>query len=107
MVVIAASLGTTVYAPALRRFEPHNWVTAVLLVAAVTLFGVLLAESLRYADRTSSCPQVSRAEEDLRPERLSYRQARRVGSPPHWSCGGARSIRDGLVTLRGGRLTYV
>ena len=48
VVVIAASLGTAVYAPALRAFRPHDWAAAALLLAAVLLFAALLVESLRY-----------------------------------------------------------
>ncbi len=49
VVVIAASLGTLVYAPALTRFRPRTWATAVMLVVALTVFGVLLVRSFRYA----------------------------------------------------------
>ena len=48
VVVIAASLGTAVYAPALRAFRPHDWAAAALLLLAVLLFAALLIESLRY-----------------------------------------------------------
>src|SRR5688572_19946185 len=63
MVVIAASFGTIVYAPALKRFQPHNWVTAIVLAVAVALFGVTLVQSLRWADRDLG-PELERLEQD-------------------------------------------
>lgn len=50
VVVIGGVLGVAVVAPALRQFRPHHWVTAVALAVVVTVFGVLLLDSLRYAD---------------------------------------------------------
>jgi len=51
VVVIAALLGLLAVAPAVRRFRPHHWATAAMLVVAVTGFGVLLVNSFRYADQ--------------------------------------------------------
>ena len=51
VVVITGLLGLAAVAPALRRFRPRHWATAAMLVVAVTLFGILLVDSLRYADR--------------------------------------------------------
>lgn len=51
IVVIAGVLGLAVVAPAVRQFRPHHWVTAVALAVVVTGFGILLLDSLRYADR--------------------------------------------------------
>jgi hypothetical protein len=51
IVVIAALLGLIVAAPALKRFRPHHWATAVLLVVVVAVFAVALADSFRYAGR--------------------------------------------------------
>ena len=51
VVVIAGLLGLAAVAPALRRFRPHHWATAAMLAGAVTVFAVLLVDSLRYADR--------------------------------------------------------
>jgi hypothetical protein len=38
-------------APELRRFRPHHWFTAVALALASLDFGMMLVDSLRYADR--------------------------------------------------------
>jgi hypothetical protein len=51
VVVVAALLGLAAVAPALPQFRPHHWATAALLAGAVSVFGYLLADSLRYADR--------------------------------------------------------
>lgn len=50
VVVILALLGLILVAP-LRRFRPHDWVTAVALSLALVVFGITLVESLKYADR--------------------------------------------------------
>ncbi len=63
VVVITAALGAIVYAPMLRRFQPHDWVAAVLLVLAMAVFGLLLVESFRYAgDRIG--PRIERLEQE-------------------------------------------
>jgi hypothetical protein len=51
VVVVTGLLGLAAIAPTLRRFRPHQWATAAMLAAAVTVFGFLLVDSLRYADR--------------------------------------------------------
>jgi hypothetical protein len=51
IVVIAGVLGLVLVAPAVRQFRPHHWATAVTLAVVVTVFGILLLDSLRYADR--------------------------------------------------------
>jgi hypothetical protein len=51
VVVITAFLGLAAVAPTLPRLRPHHWVTAAMLAVAVTVFGILLVDSLRYADR--------------------------------------------------------
>jgi hypothetical protein len=51
VVVIAGLLGLVTVAPEVRRFRPRHWATAGVLIAAVAVFGVLLADSLQYADR--------------------------------------------------------
>jgi hypothetical protein len=54
VVVIAGLLGLVAVAPTLRRSRPRHWVTALLLLAAVAAFGVLLVDSLRYAGRRAA-----------------------------------------------------
>jgi hypothetical protein len=49
MVVIGALLGLYCAAPTLRKFQPRQWTTAVLLLLGVLAFGTLLVDSLRYA----------------------------------------------------------
>ena len=51
VVVIGAVLTLITVAPEWRRFQPHHWFTAVAIALASLLFGVLLVDSFRYADR--------------------------------------------------------
>lgn len=51
VVVVAALLGLIAVAPSVWQFRPRHWITAAALAIAVCVFGVLLADSLRYADR--------------------------------------------------------
>jgi hypothetical protein len=51
VVVIAGLLCLAAVAPTVRRFRPRHWATAAMLIVAVAVFGILLADSLRYADR--------------------------------------------------------
>ena len=51
VVVIAAALALAAVAPDLHRLRPRHWVTAGALAAMMMVFGALLAESLKYADR--------------------------------------------------------
>jgi hypothetical protein len=50
-VVVGALLTLIVVAPDWRRFQPHHWFTAVALALASLIFGMLLVDSFRYADR--------------------------------------------------------
>ena len=52
VVVIGASLGLIVVAPRLSRFRPHDWLTAGALAIALLVFGIMLVDSFRYAQRT-------------------------------------------------------
>jgi hypothetical protein len=49
VVVVAGFFGLVVMAPHLSRFRPHHWFTAGALAVALLVFGVLLADSFRYA----------------------------------------------------------
>jgi hypothetical protein len=51
VVVIAGLLCLAAVAPTVRRFRPRHWATAAMLIVAVAVFGILLVDSLRYADR--------------------------------------------------------
>jgi hypothetical protein len=49
VVVIAATLGLLIAAPAVRRFRLHHWVITLALAAALTVFGLLLVGPIRSA----------------------------------------------------------
>jgi hypothetical protein len=51
VVVVAGLLALAAVAPTLPRFRPHHWATVAMLVVAVSIFGFLLTDSMRYADR--------------------------------------------------------
>jgi hypothetical protein len=51
VVVVGALLALIVVAPDWRRFRPHHWFTAGALALASLIFGVMLVDSFRYADR--------------------------------------------------------
>ena len=47
--VLAAVLGLIAYAPTLKRFRPRHWWSAAIILVAVVVFSLLLAESFQYA----------------------------------------------------------
>lgn len=49
--VVAAVLGLIAYAPTLQRFRPRDWWSAAIILGAVLVFSLLLAESFQYAHR--------------------------------------------------------
>jgi hypothetical protein len=51
VVVVGALLALIVVAPGWRRFRPQHWFTAVALALATLIFGMMLLDSFRYADR--------------------------------------------------------
>jgi hypothetical protein len=51
VVVIAALLTLFIVAPRLRAFRPRHWVTALGLASATAVFGMMLVDSFKYADR--------------------------------------------------------
>jgi hypothetical protein len=51
VVVVGALLTLIAVAPEWRRFQPHHWFAAVAMALASVVFGVLLVDSFRYADR--------------------------------------------------------
>jgi hypothetical protein len=52
VIVIAACFALIAFAPSLKRFRPHHWFTAIILLAVVTLFFFLLVKTYRYAGKT-------------------------------------------------------
>jgi hypothetical protein len=51
VVVIAAFFSLVVVAPRLSRFRPHHWFTAGTLLLATVIFGIMFADSFKYAHR--------------------------------------------------------
>ena len=49
--VIASVFGLITVAPRLSEFRPRHWFTALAIAAATLVFGVMLKDSFRYADR--------------------------------------------------------
>lgn len=49
--VLAALFGLIAYAPALKKFRPVHWGSAVLVGIAVVVFFLMLRESFRYAHK--------------------------------------------------------
>jgi len=49
VVVVAALLGSVAAAPELNRLRPRHIVTGILMAAAVTVFGIMLARSVHKA----------------------------------------------------------
>jgi hypothetical protein len=50
--VIAAGFGLIAFAPSLKRFRPHHWFTAIILIAVVALFFFLLVKTYSFASKT-------------------------------------------------------
>lgn len=46
--LVAAALGLIAYASALKRFRPHHWWSALLILVLIALFFVMLAESFQH-----------------------------------------------------------
>ena len=51
IVVVGALLSLIAVAPHLSRFRPHHWFTAVTVALSTVVFGVMLVDSFRYANR--------------------------------------------------------
>jgi hypothetical protein len=49
--VIGGLFGLITVAPRLSDFRPHHWFSALAIAAATLVFGVMLKDSFRYADR--------------------------------------------------------
>ena len=51
VVVVGSLLTLIAVAPELSRFRPHHWFTAAALAVLTVVFGVMLVDSFKYADR--------------------------------------------------------
>jgi hypothetical protein len=65
IVVVASVLGSIAFAPPLHRWRGRHIETALVMVAAVGIFGALLLASLRYADE--KLPALQQIEQDAPP----------------------------------------
>ncbi|MGA2265231.1 MAG: hypothetical protein ABSH10_02235 [Phycisphaerae bacterium] len=54
VVVIFALLALVAFAPELRRFRPHHWITGLILVVLVAAFLYTLVVSFRYVGRRTA-----------------------------------------------------
>jgi hypothetical protein len=59
--VLAAGFGLITFAPSLKRFRPHHWFTAIILVLVVIVFFALLAKSFKYVG-TKLHPRIQKIE---------------------------------------------
>ena len=50
--VITAAFALIAFAPSLKRFRPHHWFTAIILIIVVALFFILLVKTYNYAGKT-------------------------------------------------------
>jgi hypothetical protein len=49
IVVLSAGFGLIAFAPSLKRFRPHHWITTLILILILVLFLFLFFESFQYA----------------------------------------------------------
>jgi hypothetical protein len=49
VVVLSAGFGLIAFAPSLKRFRPHHWITTIILILTLVLFLLLFFESFKYA----------------------------------------------------------
>ena len=49
VVVLSACFGLIAFAPSLKRFRPHHWITAIILILTLVVFLLLFLESFKYA----------------------------------------------------------
>ena len=92
VVVIGALLTLIAVAPEWRRFQPHHWFTAVAMALASVLFGALLVDSFRYAERLRLKYRPRRIGAAVALIPLSVLERRGVPSRP-----GLRRCRQGAV----------
>jgi hypothetical protein len=51
VVVVVAIFGLLAFAPSLKMFRPHHWLTTIALLLAAVIFFVMLARSFEYAGK--------------------------------------------------------
>jgi hypothetical protein len=51
VVVISAALALIAFAPSIKRFRPHHWLTAIVLALVLIEFSVLFIQSFNYAGK--------------------------------------------------------
>jgi hypothetical protein len=51
IVVVSAIFALLAFAPSLKKFRPHHWLTTVTLLLAAVIFFILLARSFEYAGK--------------------------------------------------------
>jgi len=49
IVVLSTGFGLIAFAPSLKRFRPHHWITTIILILTLVLFLFLFFESFKYA----------------------------------------------------------
>ena len=49
VVVLSAGFGLIAFAPSLKRFRPHHWITTLILILSLVLFLFLFFKSFKYA----------------------------------------------------------
>ena len=50
IVVISTGLGLIAFAPSLKRFRPHHWITGLILILILIFFSFLFFKSFKYAE---------------------------------------------------------
>jgi len=61
IVVLSTGFGLIAFAPSLKKFRPHNWFMALLLLIILVLFSILFNESFEYAGQKMG-PKLRRIE---------------------------------------------
>jgi hypothetical protein len=49
IVVLSTGFGLLAFAPSLKKFRPHHWVTAAILIIMLVVFTLLFIDSFKYA----------------------------------------------------------
>lgn len=51
VVILSALFALVAFAPSLKRFRPHHWVTTIILIITLVIFLFLFIESFKYASK--------------------------------------------------------